>query len=424
MRTLLRSATVLLTLAWPVLASAVAPSSVTGVKAVLKGGAIEVSWQAAAPAENVVKYRVYYSRKSILQNGGMFDDYDTTAGATTTHTLTDFPSTGTLYIGVLAVNAQNQESTVFAEEATVTLAGGKASSSATAVPDAMTPPTATDALRLVSAVPVSDTTVLLSFSQALSSKTPAKNDVIIEDPRGSALAVQKVEAQGSTVMVTTAEQTPDTRYRIRVLGFTSANNASLDPLASATTFTSADSESSSTGDAANIPSLGAAVSSASSSSAPAVVTNPPLTGSVTQPMPMAGDVTNARAQATSDNRGMYTVVVEWEAPAGAQSFDIQQSRDRGVTYSNTQTVPGTARSVRFSGVAPGTFSVLIRARGADNAMTRGTVASVILPFTSPRVPTSSPLTSTGPAAVLAILGTGSIAGWWEVRRRAKAALKI
>lgn len=116
-------------------------AGVTGIEAVAVGNKVHVKWDAPRGGDPIASYRVYYSRESILENGGMYDDFEETQGPTTEYILRTMP-TGNLFVSVLAVNAAGEESPFFLEEAMVTLASSPATPTApvvTPVPDTLEP---------------------------------------------------------------------------------------------------------------------------------------------------------------------------------------------------------------------------------------------------------------------------------------------
>lgn len=111
---------ILLTLLFaPVLAFAAPPADVTGLQAeVSADGEIIVTWDKLD--EDIAYYNVYYSSQSILGNNGEYEDYERTSGPKGAYTFPGNPTFGgTLYISVLAVNQNGEESAVFAEEISV-----------------------------------------------------------------------------------------------------------------------------------------------------------------------------------------------------------------------------------------------------------------------------------------------------------------
>lgn len=110
----------------PAALHAQSPSAVTGITATAdENNRVTVTWN-APPEQNIAYYRVYFSSQSILDNGGVYDDFEATSGPQTTYTLSGQPAWRTLYIAVLAVNDQGTEGEVFTEEAVAVLAQGEA----------------------------------------------------------------------------------------------------------------------------------------------------------------------------------------------------------------------------------------------------------------------------------------------------------
>ena len=107
----------------PGLLFAQAPSAVTNIQTSVVNGSVTVSWN--APAEqNISYYRVYFSSESILENGGVYDDFEATSGPETIYTLQHEIGRRMLYVSVLAVNDQGVEGEVFVEEAVAAATGG------------------------------------------------------------------------------------------------------------------------------------------------------------------------------------------------------------------------------------------------------------------------------------------------------------
>src|SRR3989338_2220332 len=110
---------VLAALSWPFSASAAAPAGVAGLFAEVQGQEIHIRWNAPQEGEDIFAYRVYYSTQSILENGGAYEDFETTDGRVLEHILQEFPATPSLFLSVLAVNSQGEESEFFLEEVEV-----------------------------------------------------------------------------------------------------------------------------------------------------------------------------------------------------------------------------------------------------------------------------------------------------------------
>lgn len=95
------------------------PPNVKGVTANLASDTLVVQWMPVNdPA--VTKYRVYYSRASIMDNGGDYDDFVETISNQPSYTFSNVPYKGkALYVSVMAVTAQGVESEAFESEASV-----------------------------------------------------------------------------------------------------------------------------------------------------------------------------------------------------------------------------------------------------------------------------------------------------------------
>ena len=108
----------ILALLLPAAVFAQAPGAVSGIEAVVNDdGEIEVSYEPATG--DIAYYRIYFSQRSILENGGVYDDFESTDGPETTYVLQNPPEIGAVYVAILAVSADGSESEVFLEEASV-----------------------------------------------------------------------------------------------------------------------------------------------------------------------------------------------------------------------------------------------------------------------------------------------------------------
>lgn len=119
-KNIFRTALLVSFLLWPFSALADTPANVTGLSARFEGGQVTVRWD---EVENADTYRVYYGQKSILDNDGAYDDFMTTDGGDTELVLTDLPPYQKIFIAVLAVNADGEESLSFVEEVQLDVVG-------------------------------------------------------------------------------------------------------------------------------------------------------------------------------------------------------------------------------------------------------------------------------------------------------------
>jgi len=343
----------LLSLAFPLTAFAAAPDNVTGIKAVLDGGKVTVTWNKLTTQE-IESYRVFYSHTSILKENGLYDDFDFVSGTENTYVFQSPPSTDMLYVSVLAVNKQGEESPFFAEEASVQLRAPKSSatesvaSSATSSSIQMVAEAAT--LRLLKAEKASSTGVLLTFSNTIAPLT-AGADTLFSIAFGSGvnLPVTGAAVSGKTVLVKTYPLTKGTVYLLQITGNLKGIDAagksiSMDPL--------------------QLPTF--VQDAASSSSAAPAGAHP--------------EVTNLRLRATAEGNGFYTVDASWNAPNadGVEGFVISQSIDGGASFGPALRVSGTSRGFSIPRVNARTLGVSIRTLYTDGQTSKGIFQAIAL----------------------------------------------
>lgn len=398
-----------LSLGMPLMAFA-APTSVTGIKASLESGKVRVTWQQATG--DIASYRVFYSRSSILGNGGLYDDFDTVEGSVNTHLLQNVPPSNELYVSVLAVDSKGEESPYFLEEAKVTLNGGAATSVArsTAAASSVTMSRAasvgagsTDGFRLLSAEAISSTGVVLRFSQAISiPANQALDAIVIENGSGQKLQLRRFIIENSTLTVHTEPQRGATVYRITVSQNVTATapNGTLLRIAADQT-----------------PTLFMGFGSASATSSVATVPT------------QKNDVTQLRLRAQVKDK-KYSVEATWQAAAGAgiTGYSVSQTTDGGRTYSTPRMLNAGATAIKIDGVPSGSFGIMVKTVYTDGT-SRGVMQSINLPALSgggqggvitvplPGGNGPSNLPSSGPALWLAIAGTGAAMGAWKTRNK-------
>ncbi len=411
MQSRLRFGLVLLTmLVIPTVALA-APGNVTGITTIVEADGVRVSWQPVT--EDVASYRIFYSTQSILDHGGLFDDFEVVDGSVTTHLLRNVPPAQSLTVAVLAVDAQGEESPFFVEEATITLSSSSLPSLET-TPSLAPPGIDTDAtLHLLQAESLSPTDLLLTFSHAVSvPQDRALEALIIETSGGVRLPLSRVTASGMTLRITTAEQKAGVIYRVRpemdVTGTDiDGKTIAISPDQMPMLFTG------------RIP--------------------PPLPSPSPQPSPQpspaAGpDVTDLILRAQPSN-GLFTVEATWRAPLQpVVGYELLQTTDGGRTFGAVTTVPPTTTAVRIPGVTPGSFGMFIRAMQADGtrtdglthvidlpgaALTSGPVTGQVQPspIVSASTEGSGSLPGSGPGVWLLMTLVGSIIGLVTMRKR-------
>lgn len=391
----------------PVLAHA-APPSVTGLRASLNNGQVTVSWS-ASPDPTVSYYRVYWSRKSILQNEGKWDDFETTQGKDTSYTLQSFPAAPEIFIGVMAVTTYGEESPVFTEEVMVNLGGTPASASSSSSSSSSKQQAATSSsssvstttLDLLSAQALSATGVVLTFSQpVMVSAEEAARAFTIIDASGAFLPIYRLTIQGPNVTLATSAQRKDMTYNVVTSSVLHAaeGDATVNPNKSKAIFWG------------HVTGL-TPENAHSQSSLPAVQ-----------------DVSRLHVNGTQMEDGSYIVTATWEPyenVANIAAYQIFQTPDGGKTWGQAQTVPANTTSIRVSSVPPGSFGILVKVVGKNGLASLGTFGSIDLPgftanpppigtVTPPIIPPTTPVT--GPASVVLFAMAGALVGVTEIRR--------
>lgn len=402
-----------------------APPSVTGLKAEYKDNAISVSWNASEDL-TVAYYRIYWSRQSILENGGRWEDFAATAGKEPAYQLRDFPQAPSLWIAVMAVTTYGEESPVFTEEVKVDLFGGSssaaqssaqassveptssASSESSASSASSTMPTTFD---LLSAQAVSATGVLLTFSMPISIKAAdAPKAFTLIDASGSLLQARKITLKDNTMLIVTLPQRRDMQYIVSVSDVVkSPSGKSVSPGRSQLTF---------------MGHLNGLTAESAQNQ---------------QQNVLVQDVANLNIRAEQQLDGTYTVTATWlprDAVANIAAYQIQQTQDNAQTWSEAQTVPSNTTSIRVAGVRSGMFGFIVKVIGSNGLFSRGTYGSIELPAFDPGQPPQNqpPLTGnvtnppvitpkppkvpqTGSPEILVVLLAGLAGGFHAFKKR-------
>jgi hypothetical protein len=399
----------------PVMVLAIAPQNVTGITAVKEGEKVRVTWTQVANTD-IKSYRIFYSHASILQNQGLYDDFETVDGSTNTHLLQNIPPVNELYVSVLAVNNNNEESPYFTQEAKVMLSMQPQTNSSEPILDT----TPGNIVRVLSVEATSNTGVTIKFSMPVAVDTTKAVDAIrIENASGASLTVRRIIVQGSTMIVHTLMQSRGTVYTLAVGDGISGKGTNgtqipLDPEQGPVLFTG------------HIT----GTQGAATSTAPVAQ---PATG---LPAGQAGtqmDATQLRLVAKPDGTNTYTVEGAWQAPtqAGLTGYKLSQSTDGGKTYGAPSTIGAQGAAVKIPRVPAGTFSLRLQAIYEGGSVSTGITQSINLPGNKPttntqgnvtntKPNTSTNLPSSGPALWLALAGSGAVTGAWKIRKARKA----
>ncbi len=427
MKAIARISTLVLAISMPLSALA-APANVTGIKAELSDGGVKVSWNPVGG--DIATYRVFYSQASILNNNGLYDDFETEAGTSTSHILRSLPAVQDLYVSVLALDSKGKESPYFLEEAHVTLNAAPAMPSSamqqSSVPTPMPTPTPTplptsmptsvptsapaaDILRLLRAEVMSSTGITLHFSLPVTvDANRALDAVTIETASGTKLNMMRFVIQGNDLMVHTDIQERGVAYKVTISNAVTAAGAAGQRLAVQPGENSLFVVGHGTG---RDPSTGPSSSGTS--------TGPIVKSDVTQ--------LRLRAQPTGNT---YRVDVTWQATslasdvAGFTGYSVAQTTDDGKTYGPAQTIAKSATTITVKNVPAGSFGVVIRTIYSDGSQSKGimqiiklaTIGGVAGSVTGG----STTLPNSGPALWLAVLAAGSTAYILQKRRHRDA----
>lgn len=415
--------------------AAAMPSNVTRVAAKIEDGALVVEWDAASDAAGIASYRVYYSRESILDNEGNYDDFEQTNDENTRYTFSRLPYPGQkLYLSVLAVNTSGIESEAFEVETSIDLPSDTAPAIAQQpeqLPEAE--PEAEAAMQksmTIASVEAREATkVVVTFSQPIAdSQNFGPGFFIIVDENGGILQVTDYVKDGASVTLTTAEQAGGRTYILGVLQrITGQDGAFIDGSAPQVSFT---------GVAAPQEQASSSSSEQPASSVASVATqpvetygrNPYLANPATTGTPTFLDLLRNRTQGTAagaqvaQNRddtppenpmnlrlqpvlrsdGTYNVVAEWRGSPNLagdlQGYFVSISQD-GSAYVPSSTTAANRTSVRYDRLQPGIFGVRVSA--FDQAGNRsGGIEDVI----------------TLPESGLGLLGIAAVSGIAAARR--------
>lgn len=393
MKTLLRPLLLMASFALAVpTALAAAPSNATGILVTDNDGSVVVTWDVPTD-QSITHYEIYYSRKSILENNGAYDDLETTDNVLPFVELKNAPKSGDLYVAVSAVNAQNEKSNL-TEEAHITLSGTSAQSSSTSV--AMSIPMSSAAssaaaateLQLLSAVPVSGTGILLTFNANVNvPRETAASAFKVTYGSGLTLGLRKLIVDGRSVWLITEPQLPQMSYVITVSSVVVSKTVPPMPM-------------SMTKNVLGVWGFGTAVTG---------------TGSVMPPAPAASGL---QMESHKQPNGRYVVTVTWTPPTDAANlagYKVLQSDGKGHKLGTEQVIPPSAKNIVLRDVPAGSFGIMVTSINADGSTGQSVAGTIRLE--APK-PTGKPLTDSGAATTaLAVVLAGALAGWKYMERK-------
>jgi hypothetical protein len=388
----------------PAMAMAAPPVPVSGVTVELENGGVRVRWD---PVEGQTSARIYWSYLSILGNDGAYDDYVVSDSADPEFFIENPPAVDTLFIAVIAENADGEQSPFFIEEASVELGDGpesgdeeaqaeeESSSSEEQVDGASSDgftEGSIDAGMFASSQPTEQSSSVMSDAESsapaqdgkfhlLSAESPSPSQVIatfthpislepqdapfaftIAAPGGRTLHVLRIEILNERATLTTETQERDAAYQLTTssvlhgVQFVDGSQISV-PLG-------------------NVTETVAFQGHAQGSEPQAA----PAQGFALDVMPMAGGLFSVQASLT--NLPREDIV----------RYDVYQSIDGGQTFNGPQQVDPAAPSIRVDGIVPGFFIMTLQPVGSDGQMRQALTATATLGGAMPpSIPTPIPV---------------------------------
>lgn len=345
-----------------------APSPVTGVRASLAGNEVEVQWNAVT-SDPIEYYRVYYSSESILDNSGLYDDFEVTEDDGTT--LRFVPPSGMtmLYVAVIAVTASGLESEFFTEEASVDLtnvAPPGSAQSASSVPmqestSSSSQPIAkeTGTAKLLKGTVVSPTRMVIEFSAPMTVEaSSAPQSLMITAPGNKKLQIKNITIEGKIVTINTETQAKGVVYNVQFTEpFMGKDGQMLD---------ASDRSVLLTGHA----------DGREPTQAPAVRTVNPM-----EPP----DLENVTIVPEIQENGGYTVTLTWDidnTPGDLYGIVAYQTRD-GQTFGPPSLLPIEIGGVQLQNVTPGFFGIYLQVMNVYGFASQGVFQYVTLPVYVP-----------------------------------------
>ena len=461
MRILSRTCATMIALLCASVALATPPAYVTGLRAELQeDGSVKVEWNAQSE-EDVAYYRVYYSYESILENSGLYDDFEQTDGPQMEYIFTDPPDVDTLFIAVLGVNPAGEDINLFVEEVAVDLTGTvrppaeseqgqpqpeeeeesqemeiheetvtlpaeeQEEQPTMPVETSVDFPNEPTSVQLTSAVALSPTEVEITLNVPVTvepAQAPAAFHIV--DAVGTSLRIARMIIQGTTMRVTTAQQEQGRIYEFSMRSPAySTQGLPIDTIRNRVYFEGHPQGSTPTGPQPK----------------PADWEQARTQGGVpteTQPVETqqsgTAQLTNFQLAAQGQGNGFYTVTAVWDVTGNTDALAYlltNQSRDGGKTFGASQMVNPGVGGVQIPDVSAGMFGLSVALVQRDGGILPGGFQTVILGTasvtTSPTsaqvaspLPGSGGLSSSGaPIALVAFAALGGVAGWRKMRRR-------
>ena len=353
----------------PVTAVAAAPANIRQVEASMNETSLMVSW---APTESgdIDFYRIYVSHESILDHEGNYDDSVRTQANETTYVFKTPPlASEKIYIAILAVNKEGEESDGFESEASVELAPPSVPAPVpelVAVEPEPAAVTETSIPMTVSEVrSITQTGVLITFTKPIADSVPLEARFFaIIDGSGAGLEISAIEVIGQTILLHTGMQESEKNYFLSILEPVAAMDGTNLPVQEQ-----------------KVPFTGFLDPNQAVSGDILYVANPelPIVEEVLGP---PEDAVNLALKAMRRSDGTYTVVASWGASPnskGTLSAYVLSSTRNGEAHGENIVLASNQTVTKYDGIAPGIFGVKVISKDDRGNESMGIQKVITLP---------------------------------------------
>lgn len=389
----------------PATAVAAAPANIRQVEASMNGASLTVSW---APAESgdIDFYRIYISHESILDHEGNYDDSVRTQANETTYVFATAPlASEKIYVAILAVNKEGEESEGFESEASVALTPPPAMEPVPAPepepapvePEAPVVPETSIPMTVSEVRSITQTGVLITFTKPIADSAPIEARFFaIIDGSGAGLEISAIEVIGQTILLHTGVQESEKSYFLSILEPMTATDGTNLPVQEQKLPFSGFFD----------PNL--AAQAAAGGDIP-YVANPELPVAEEYLGPPE-DAVNLALRAMRRSDGTYTVVASWGASPnskGTLSAYVLSSTRNGEAHGGNIVLASNQTVTKYDAVAPGIFGVKVVSKDDRGNESMGIQKVITLP-------------ESGMGLLGIITASGFVAGK-RVRRKRRAA---
>ena len=344
------------------------PSAVTGIVAQKLDDDVVVQWDTVS-SDPIAYYRVYYSEESILENDGLYDDFEVTEGNETSLSFPAPDNTAALFVAVIAVGSDGLESEFFTEEARIELDAdplpptGVFTELDDPEPRENTPeesqPVQSSSVRLLKAHVPTPESIVIAFSSAMTvDPVRAPEGLKIEGPDGAPLQIKHITIDGKTITIATEVQERGMVYNVLFSEpFEGQSGAPLDSIDRSVLISGHDE--------GKEPLPQPTVRTVDPSAPP--------------------DLENITIVPEAQPNGAYTVTLQWtvdNTPGDLHGIVAYQTRD-GSTFGPPDLLPIAIGGVQLQNVTPGFFGIYLQTINNFGYVSPGVFQYVSLPVYIP-----------------------------------------